>query len=243
MPVRQNDIARRAWRHLRGNVVGYLTIFLALAGGTAYATHPGGLNTISSTDIINAEVKAPDVAATAATAEKIAPDAVNGTKIVNDSLGAADVLETSLALATDWDEVGDGDGPDFNNALDCLWENFDASHDTAAFMRDRSGTVHLKGLVRVTDADPSSFGACNFDDVHDLRVFVLPDGFRPAVRNVFPMLTSGALARLNVDGAGLAAQPPGAVSVQDLSLGQAASWVSLDGVSFRCAPSGVAGCP
>ena len=39
-------------RHLRANVVGYVALFVALSG-TAYASHPGGANTINSADVIN----------------------------------------------------------------------------------------------------------------------------------------------------------------------------------------------
>ena len=235
-------MTRGVWRHLRGNLVGYLTIFLALTGGVAYATHPDGANTISSVDIIDGTVRAKDFAKAAIAAGKLAPDAVNAGKVVDDSLGAKDVRERTLALATEWNEVGDADGPAFNDAIDCVWENFDSSHDTAAFMRDRSGTVHLKGLVNVTDGEEFS---CGFYDVHDIRVFVLPPGFRPPVRTVSATIGNGpTLVRLNIDGPGLAAEPAGAVSVDPaVTLSAAAGWISLDGVSFRCAPSGVSGCP
>ena len=47
--------------HVRSNVVGYLALFLVLTMGTAYATHPGGANTISTQDIINGQVRAADI--------------------------------------------------------------------------------------------------------------------------------------------------------------------------------------
>ena len=49
---------RRVGRHLRANVIGYLGIFLALTG-TAVALP--GVDTVDSGDIINGEVKAPDI--------------------------------------------------------------------------------------------------------------------------------------------------------------------------------------
>jgi hypothetical protein len=48
--------------HLRSNVIGYLALFAALSTGTAYATHPGGADTISTEDIINGQVAGADVA-------------------------------------------------------------------------------------------------------------------------------------------------------------------------------------
>ena len=42
--------------HVRQNVIGYVALFFALSGGVAWATHPGGANTISTGDIINDQV-------------------------------------------------------------------------------------------------------------------------------------------------------------------------------------------
>jgi hypothetical protein len=51
----------RVRAHLRNNVVGYVALFFALSGGAAWATHPGGANTISTGDIIDGEVRQPDI--------------------------------------------------------------------------------------------------------------------------------------------------------------------------------------
>ena len=99
---------RRVGKHFRGNAVGYVGVFLALTG-TAVALP--GVNTVDSGDIINGEVKAPDIAGDAVSGSKIADGsvgtldlrdagvaradlatgAVNGTKVVDGSLGAADI--------------------------------------------------------------------------------------------------------------------------------------------------------
>ena len=99
---------RRVGKHFRDNVVGYLGVFLALTG-TAVALP--GTNTVDSGDIINGEVKRPDLAGSAINASKIAdasvasPDlrdggvagadlatgAVNAAKVADGSLGAADI--------------------------------------------------------------------------------------------------------------------------------------------------------
>jgi hypothetical protein len=86
--------------HLRRQWMGALALFLVLSGGTAWAA-----NTVFSTDIVNGEVKNPDLATNAVTSAKIkngeaklgdlAPDSVNGAKAVNNSL-TADVAESSL---------------------------------------------------------------------------------------------------------------------------------------------------
>ena len=88
--------------HLRRQWMGALTLFLVIAGGTAYAA-----NTVGSTDIINGQVKTPDLAGAAVTTAKIAtagvtasdlaPDSVSGNKVVGNSLSGTDVYESTLA--------------------------------------------------------------------------------------------------------------------------------------------------
>ena len=89
-------MSRRIREHLRSNVVGYVAIFLFAIGGTAYATHPGGANTISSGDIINGEVQTLDIAPSAVTAGRLASNSVNGAKVTNESLSGVDVAADSL---------------------------------------------------------------------------------------------------------------------------------------------------
>jgi hypothetical protein len=67
------------------NVTTTILLFLVLGGGSAYAL--SGSNTVFSDDIVNAQVKAPD----------LAPNAVNGTNILNGSLHAVDVGQASWA--------------------------------------------------------------------------------------------------------------------------------------------------
>jgi hypothetical protein len=58
---RETRQSSRIRAHLRNNVIGYVALFVALSTGTAYATHPGGTNTISTDDIIDGEVRQPDI--------------------------------------------------------------------------------------------------------------------------------------------------------------------------------------
>jgi hypothetical protein len=67
--------------HIRSNVVSYVALFFALGGSAAWAA-----NTIASEDIINGEVKRPDISA----------DAVDSPRVVNDSLRGADIDESTL---------------------------------------------------------------------------------------------------------------------------------------------------
>ena len=110
--------------HLRRQWMGALALFLVLSGGTAWAA-----NTVFSADIVNGEVKNPDLATNAVTSAKIkngetklgdlAPDSVNGAKAANNSLTGADVTESSLgevAAATLGGLGRDAGGP--NNDCD-----------------------------------------------------------------------------------------------------------------------------
>lgn len=76
----------RVSEHLRGNIVGYVAVFLALAGSAAALP---GRNTVDSGDIVNGEVKRPDLAA----------DAVSSAKVAGDSLTGADIDETTLDVS------------------------------------------------------------------------------------------------------------------------------------------------
>jgi hypothetical protein len=86
-------------RHLTyANLTSTLCLVLVL-GGTAYATHPGGTNTISSGDIINGEVRSVDIATNAVTTADIAANAVTSAKIADGSVTGADVANNSIASA------------------------------------------------------------------------------------------------------------------------------------------------
>lgn len=87
--------------HLRQQWMGALALFLVLAGGVAY-----GANTVFSEDIVNGEVKAPDIGTSAVTGPKIrnadvsnvdlATDAVDASKIQANSVSSSEVLANSL---------------------------------------------------------------------------------------------------------------------------------------------------
>jgi hypothetical protein len=73
------------------DVMAALSLFLVIAGGTAYAA-----NTVFSTDIVDGEVRTPDVAAGAVTSTKLAGGAVTSEKVGDNSLGGRDVFDNSL---------------------------------------------------------------------------------------------------------------------------------------------------
>jgi hypothetical protein len=112
-------------KHLRSNVVGYLALFVALGGTSAYAA-----NTVFSSDIVDGEVKTADLAPGGVNSAKIldgtvswndlATDSVTSTRVKNASLNGYDlvpntvtgkeVLESSLGTVPDASTLG-GLGP------------------------------------------------------------------------------------------------------------------------------------
>jgi hypothetical protein len=67
------------------NVVATLALLIAVGGGAAYAA-----NTISSSDIINGEVRTPDIHTAA----------VTSTKVANESLTTNDIAGQGIARST-----------------------------------------------------------------------------------------------------------------------------------------------
>ena len=98
------DRKGRISRHVRSNVVGYIAIFLFAMGGTAYGTHPGGVNTISSEDIIDGNVKHADLQINSVTGPNVFPSSLSGADIQIDSLSSSDLGVGSVASS----EVADG---------------------------------------------------------------------------------------------------------------------------------------
>jgi hypothetical protein len=80
-------VSPRVYAYLRQNVLGLVAIFIALSG-TAYATHPGGTNTISTADIQSRAVTSPKLGLKAVETANIAPSAVTGSKLADDAVSA-----------------------------------------------------------------------------------------------------------------------------------------------------------
>jgi hypothetical protein len=78
--------------HLRAQWAGLLALFLVIAGGTAYAA-----NTIASGDIIDGEVKAPDIAANAINSMKIANGQVTEADIGQGAVGNAELKDNAVS--------------------------------------------------------------------------------------------------------------------------------------------------
>ncbi len=135
------------------------------------------------------------------------------------------VSQADLRSPEDWDIVGDVDGPAFNDEGGGCdpWANWDGTiANTAGFFRDPFGIVHLRGRM------DSGGNPCE-------TVFTLPAGYRPgngemqiAASELGPFVP----ARIHIEA-------DGAVRVVEGGTAE----LSLDGITFRCAPAGQNGCP
>jgi len=125
----------RISHHLRGNVVAYVALFVALSGGTAYALD--GSNTVFSDDIVNGEIVTEDIGdgeiATGdlrgrsavtrtiadgdAATEKLADGAVTPRKLACEGSDVDDVMVTVGPLCVDRYEASIWDAPVGGNQI------------------------------------------------------------------------------------------------------------------------------
>jgi hypothetical protein len=94
--TKEKPMSKQIFDHLRSNVIGYLALFLTLTMGTAYATHKNGANTISSIDVIDGEVKTPDLAANAVTGDKVLNRSINFGDIAADAISSGHIATGSI---------------------------------------------------------------------------------------------------------------------------------------------------
>lgn len=162
-------------------------------------------------------------------------DAVRGKHIKKGVVHTSDVANASLtgrdiALDEFTEVLLGGTNSDCNpGAGTTNWVNVaafdDATRSTLAFYRDPLGVVHIKGTIRCLSGSDVA-----------MPIFTLPVGYRPALTEEFPTVAGSprALNSIVVTGAGEVS--PGAATGTGALL-------SLNGLSFRCSPSGTDGCP
>lgn len=85
-------MSQRIRWHFRNNVVGYIALFFALTGGTAYALQ--GRNTVFSDDIVNGQVRSADVANDGTSFALTGADVSNAN---GGSLTGLDIRESTLS--------------------------------------------------------------------------------------------------------------------------------------------------
>jgi hypothetical protein len=115
----------------------------------------------------------------------------------------------SLAAPEGWHEIGAPGQPAFETG----WSNYGFGSATAAFYKDRQGTVHIKGFVK--------------PGTQTQLIFSLPAGYRPAQNEQFPavQVNAGPTTALNR----VEVQPGGNVVPYDT----VGIWLSLSGITFR----------
>ena len=225
--------------YVRRHHLGLIAIFIALTG-TAYAA-TAKKNSVTSKSIKNGQVKLAD----------LGPNSVNGSKVLDGSLTGSDIADGpgsgldadtvdglgSNAFAPAGSEafhaVGAAGEPSFQKCAPLLstyfsWENVTTP---LAFFRDPSGVVHLEGSVQC-----GGIGSVSFP-----TVFTLPPGYRPhAFQN--QLVIEGDANNFNVV---TISDLTGDVAMADLTGNPVSknTQVIVDGISFRCGPSGANGCP
>ena len=90
--------------------------------------------------------------------------------------------------------------------------------------RDPLGIVHLHGVAEKCGSPPSGN-----------TIFTLPAGSRPGKLEHLATVAADAFGAVNIE-------PDGDVTAVAGNFAQP-GWISLDGLTFRCAPSGQNGCP
>jgi hypothetical protein len=124
-------MSKRIANHLRSNVVGYVGVFLALSG-VAYA---GTANSIVSGDIVNGEVKHPDIASNNVRSAEVINDTFAGGGLAAVDLAADSVGSSEIAA----DTVGSSEiapGVVNSDELATVHEHFGAATNIA------DGTAH-----------------------------------------------------------------------------------------------------
>jgi hypothetical protein len=147
---------------------------------------------------------------------KVNSTAGKATNLNADKLDGQDSAAFAPKAVENWHEVGAPGEPAFTSSG---WTNFGSPHTTAGFYKDPYGVVHLKGLVKWT-------GGGHVADC--VTPFVLPQGYRPAAREIHPSLKNDTLVQIDI----LTDGSVSACGGQALNNGD---WFALDGISFRAA--------
>ena len=224
-------------------VVACISLVISLSGATYAAivlprnsvgTKHLKTNAVVSSKVKNGTLKPADVAG-----GRIPPRGKAGGNLAgkypNPKIANGAVTQPKLAPAEDWHEVGTPGEPPFSSPTNfgCdgtpLWQNNASFDHTAAFYRDPYGVVHLKGVVKGGDI------GC--------AIFVLPPGYQPGegyagYSETHAVISNGAIGNLWIIGSA-----PDSAQGSVIARSGSNVWFSLDGVTFRCGPRGVDGCP
>ena len=123
-----------------------------------------------------------------------------------------------------WNNIGDSDGPPLN-----YFESFFVPpHNPPAFVKDRDGFVHLRGLIVPGDRP----GSTPLTSGTQYTLFTLPPGFRPEHQEVQGVLRGdGGVDRIDITTAGAVVwgSKPNQGDIVPYA------FLTLDGITFRAA--------
>lgn len=112
--------------------------------------------------------------------------------------------EIALLQRTGLPEVEGWQAPSLQNS----WTNYGSPHASAGYCIDLMGFVHLRGVVK-----SGTIGAA---------IFTLPNGYWPSGQLLLPVISNGAIGRVDINSSGVVTATAGSNT-----------YVSLDGIVFR----------
>jgi hypothetical protein len=221
------------------NVMATLALFVAL-GGVGYAAVKLPKDSVRSKQIKEDAVKASELAPDSVDGSHITSAGVGGDEIANGSVDGGDigdfavgsvqlaegaVTEAKLDTPASFTSAGLPDAFGTCAGVGDSWGSFSPDvNNSVEYYRDPTGIVHLRGIAVRCGAAGGT-------------IFTLPAGYRPGKQEIHAAWSSGANAvRLQIQGNGVVEPLPAAIV-------PAGSWLSLDGITFRCAPPGDNDCP
>lgn len=102
------------------------------------------------------------------------------------------------------------------------WANYGDSYNSAGYMIDSLGLVHLRGRLRSGTVGPSSV------------IFVLPVGYRPSNIYILPVSATSSAGTCRVDAYGnVIAYSSEVASAYASPYADSSTWFSLDNITFK----------
>ena len=156
---------------------------------------------------------------------------VNG-QVKRRDLASGSVRADALKIPAQFTSAGLTDDPADDCGSGSLngWVNIEPqTWNRVGYYRAPDGIVHLRGYTKPCGS-------------HNIAIFKLPPGFRPA-RNTLVVANGPNGGRVEIFG--LDSPPESAIHFKagDVVPGDFDDPLSLDGITFRCGPSGKKGCP
>lgn len=221
------------------NVMATLALFIAL-GGVGYAAvklpkdsvrskqikadavkaSEQAPNSVGGSNVIDGSIEGADVANGGIGSDQIAPDAV-----WNELIADGAVTEEKLGLSADFTSAGLASAFGTCDGVGDAWGSFSPDVNNAvSYYRDPTGIVHLRGIAVKCGSATNT-------------IFTLPAGYRPSRQEILPSFNSNFVAgSVSVSSTGAVGPFPAA------AIGPG-TWLTLDGMTFRCGPEGSDGCP